>query len=840
MTTQSNEAETRLWLIDPVLRSKGYDERWKMRLETPAPVEPTTDDLKGRRRSGKGRTDYLLCIHPPGLPEPLPVGVIEAKDEHADPLKGMQQAKGYYAGALQRHAVRYLFSTNGHRYAEFDRVTQQPGDAVRPLSEFPTHAELTARYLRDSGVDLSRPAAAMLFQADSRAYDRPRYYQSAAIRAVFEKVLRCQQDGQPPRALLSLATGAGKTVIAANLLWRLHEAGLLGKPALFLCDRDELREQALDKIGRAFPGGSVRAVRPEAGGLNAARNARVHIATYQTLGIDGEPGEDGAPGADSFLSRHYGENAFSVIVIDECHRSAWGRWSEVLRRNPQAIQIGLTATPRRLRAPRRHGPQAPDIEAAAAEDERINANNIAYFGEPVYAYTLIQAQEDGYLAACEIVRLKPSIDGRTFTREDIETLGAIDARTGAAIPAGELKPAYGARQFDDDLILPERIEAMCADLFARLCASGGPEQKAIIFCTRDLHADRVALQMQRLYVDWCAQQGRRPKDSYAFKCTASGGAELLGPMRGSGERCFIACTVDLLATGVDIERLNAVVFFRSLASGILFYQMVGRGTRLDEPTRKFKFWLYDYTGVTDLFGTEFLTVDRNGRKTLGGEGGGEGGGGPAGDGAGDAGTGDGERRPPPVVPELVTGEAVRVELVGRFILQSREVDGVRRDVAVPLEEYRRGMVERVLAEAATLADFRGLWVEAKRRRALVEHLLGAHYSPEAVRELVQMDDFDTFDLFARYGYEAPALRRRERADAFLAQQSPWLAAQPDKTAIVLRGFAHQFAAGGTEALESPEFWRVPEIARAGGLKALAGLGKAPEVVKDVKMRLFGA
>ena len=233
-------------------------------------------------------------------------------------------------------------------------------------------------------------------------------------------------------------------------------------------------------------------------------------------------------------------------------------------------------------------------------------------------------------------------------------------------------------------------------------------------------------------------------------------------------------------------------------------------------------------------------MDRNGRKTLGGEGGGEGGGGPAGDGAGDAGTGDGERRPPPVVPELVTGEAVRVELVGRFILQPREVDGVVRDVRVPLDEYRRGMVARVLAEAATLADFRGLWVEAKRRRALVEHLLGAHYSPEAVRELVQMDDFDTFDLFARYGYEAPALRRRERADAFLAQQSPWLAAQPDKTAIVLRGFAHQFAAGGTEALESPEFWRVPEIARAGGLKALAGLGKGVEVVKDVKMRLFGA
>jgi type I restriction enzyme R subunit len=105
---------------------------------------------------------------------------------------------------------------------------------------------------------------------------------------------------------------------------------------LFLCDRDELRAQALDKIGRAFPAGSVRAVQTE-DGHNAARNAKVHIATYQTLGLD----ED--TGAPSFLSRHYADDAFSVIVIDECHRSAWGRWSEVLRRNPGAIHIGQSS-----------------------------------------------------------------------------------------------------------------------------------------------------------------------------------------------------------------------------------------------------------------------------------------------------------------------------------------------------------------------------------------------------------------------------------------------------------------------------------------------------------------
>jgi type I restriction enzyme R subunit len=131
----------------------------------------------------------------------------------------------------------------------------------------------------------------------------------------------------------------------------------------------------------------------------------------------------------------------------------------------------------------------------------------------------------------------------------------------------------------------------------------------IIFCAREIHADRVAM-MNNLYSDWCKQQGQVTKEHYAFKCmgTPNGGREMIEPMRGSGERAFIACTVDLLATGVDIERLNAVVFFRYLESSILFYQMLGRGTRIDEITQKYKFWLYDYTGVTDLFSTDFITA----------------------------------------------------------------------------------------------------------------------------------------------------------------------------------------------------------------------------------------
>lgn len=800
-----NEAETRFHLIDPVLREKGYDDPLRIKLETPAPVEPT--GFKGRRRPGAGRTDYLLCVQVGQMPKPLPVAVIEAKAEAEDPLRGMQQAKGY--ADCKRFSVQYVFATNGHRYGEFDVVTQLPSGPHDLKLDFPTHADLTVRYAKDTGVDVTQSASEVLFMADAAGYSKPRYYQDAAIRAALEKMLVCEQTNTPGRVLLSLATGSGKTVLAANLLWRLHEAGRLAKPALFLCDRDELRTQALEKISKAFPKGAVRVVETVRG-KNAAANAKVHIATYQTLGLD-DHGQDYA----SFLTEHYPPDSFSVIIIDECHRSAWGHWSVVLQRNPKAIQIGLTATPRSLHESKHQTP----------EDIDITANNLRYFGAPVYEYTLIQAQEDGYLSACEIVRLKPSIDWKTFTRQQVIAAGAIDARTGRPISPADLKGEYVAENFDADIVLPERIAAMCQDLFQRLCANGGPEQKAIIFCTRDLHADRVALQMQRLYAIWCKEHGRVPKEHYAFKCTYGGGDELIGQMRESAERCFIACTVDLLATGVDIERLNAVVFFRYLKSSIQFYQMVGRGTRIHEETQKYKFWLYDYTGVTDLFGVDFITATSKPRTKSD----------PTDDGGGGGG---GEDEEPLPLPEMTTGYDGTIIVRGRDILQRRSVDGVMRDVLVPVDEYRAEMIERVLREAATIHDFRSLWVETRKRRALINHLLSEQYSPDTVRDLMHMVDCDHFDLFAHLGYRQKAFKRQQRRDAYLTAQAPWFASVDEDAAIVLKGIGQQFAAGGTDALESPLLWDVPQIKQAGGVSALRKVGHPADVMHDAKVRLF--
>ena len=793
-------------MIDPILRDKGYNDRRWLKCETPAPVEPT--GFKGRRKAGSGRTDYLFCVQTPNMVKPLPVAVFEAKKEDEDPLKGMQQAKKY--SECERFEVKYCFASNGHLYGEYDHFTSIQAGTF-PLADFLTHDELTARYAKDSGIDLSAPEAQILSMPDSPPWNKYRYYQDAAIRATFKKILLDRKEGRTPRALLSLATGAGKTIIATNLLWRLAEAGQLAKPALFLCDRDELRQQAYEKLSAAFKD-NVRIVKTERG-ENAAKNARIHIATYQTLGLDEEVNEQKFA---SFLTDHYSDDAFSIIIIDECHRSAWGKWSEILKRNPNAIHLGLTATPRKLKT----------NKELPAEEMEITANNFNYFGEPVYEYTLVEAQEDGYLAACEIVKRKPDIDKRVFTKQEILDAKATDIKTGKLLTEADLtKDQYTGKDFDDELFIDMRTPAMCIDLFQQLIENGGPEQKVIIFCNREIHADRVVMYMNNLYSQWCKENNQPIKADYAFKCMggANNGSEKIEPMRGSSERAFIACTVDLLEAGVDIERLNAVVFFRYLKSAIKFYQMVGRGTRIHEETQKYKFWLYDYTGVTDLFGTEFISKPLR-------PGGGKGSGSSGGDDSGTGGSKGGDAS----AIGVVKGHAVQITPQGRFILGSRN----GKEEPIPVDVYRNEIIKRVISEAHNLDDFRQLWIETQKRQLLIKHILDANYSPAVILDMDNMNEYDLFDFFGYVGYKAKALTREKRGGLYIEENKRWFDGLDKNAATVLKALGYQFALDGTDALETPVFWQVKEIKEAGGINALKILGAPLDVMKDAKGRLF--
>ena len=783
-------------MIDPILREKGWVHPYVKREESGRAVEIVQG--QPRQRSSV-YVDYLLRVEANTQTQPVAVALIEAKAENLPPGHGLEQAKAY--SRCRRFNVPFIFSSNGHLFVEYDRytgLTSRP----RPMAEFPGRDELRLRYEQKMGFSLEDPAARPLITPYTGGEAARRYYQDAAIRAVLEKIALCEKNGEPKRVLLSLATGTGKTFIAVNLLKRIADAGQLRR-ALFVCDRDELRGQAATALQNTF-GADAAEVYRKADGSNQAQNARIHAATYQTLDIATEEG------TTTFLTTFYPSDYFSHIVIDECHRSAWGKWSQVLTRNPNAVQVGLTATPRQLQIKA----STPEAEA----DALITADNVKYFGEPVYEYDLAQGIEDGFLAACEIIQSKVDLDDTGLTIEDVLAHHPVNAHTGQPVTREQLEELYRKTDFEDRIQLPDRVQTMCADLFQSLLETGGPEQKTVIFCVRDSHADAVAREMNNLYAAWC-QQNNRPRctEPYAFKCTAaSSGNDYLPDLCGSSRTHFIATTVELLTTGVDVPNLCNVAFFRYLKSPIAFYQMVGRGTRLDLSSGKLMFRVYDYTEVTRLFGKEFIAKPTWPK--------------------------------PPITPGavadqegkegalVISADGFDAHILGREKFVVVMLDGKAQPI--PYAIYCQRLAQRLRELSPTLDDFRTRWIEPRRRKVLLHNMVESGFSPALVRSVDGMSDYDLYDVLGKLAYQVQPRTRRQRVEAFNARNAGWLGYLPQKTAQTLIAVAQQFVKAGTEGLESPQLFQVPAVQRPGGLSALRESGNPADLVSETKARLF--
>ena len=246
------------------------------------------------------------------------------------------------------------------------------------------------------------------------------------------------------------------------------------------------------------------------------------IASYQTLNIANEDDEA------QFWHDNYPPGHFSHIIIDEAHRSAWRKWSVILSDNPNAVHIGLTATPRTRRARR---------TTVAAQDEAITAHNLEYFGDPVYEYTLGRVRKT---ATWRHARWSGAASTSTTTasRSDIEAKSATDPYTGRTIAPDEIASEYSAKKYETKLMLPDRVAAMAEDLFALLLSTGGPHQKTIVFCARDSHATQVQIALNNIYEDWCKREMTAPKEWFAFQCTGNPdlrppAPELIAEMKGS-------------------------------------------------------------------------------------------------------------------------------------------------------------------------------------------------------------------------------------------------------------------------------------------------------------------
>jgi len=804
-----NEAQTRYELIDPALDDRGWL-RSDIRIEVTAGQIDIIDGKPHRRTTG--RTDYIMRRPLVEGGESIALAILEAKRERRPPEHGLQQGKDYRVGELNH--VPFVFSSNGHQFVEYDEESGQTSEA-KPMSEFPRPEELVARYLAQRQLPTAAPALQMLTTGYAQGREHLRYYQDAAIRAALEKIIREKMVNKAPRILLSLATGSGKTRIAAALLRRMLDAGAFGK-ALFVCDRTELRDNGLGDFQAAFGTNAA-----EVDTRHPQKNARVLIATYQTLDHKTQKRTSPKHPVVNFFTRNYPPGFFDVIVIDECHRSAWGDWFEFLNANKDGVHIGLTATPRQIKLPETDDTQT---KAEIENDRRRLADNLEYFGEPVYEYPYLQGVADGYLAPAQIEQWDVFHDDkaqpervRGVLRADLKGKKLSNALTGQPVTPDAVAERTEGAGLDMNLILVERTPEMCRHLFERLLklGDGDPHQKTIVYCASDHHADLVTNELNGLYATWCKANGQRRLPSYAFKCMASNdGQKLIADLRDSQKRNFIATTMDLLTTGVNVPCVRNIVFFRYIRSPILFHQIVGRGTRVDALTEKLMFRILDYTGATALFGADFITPPPSG------------------------GGGTDDPRPPGPPPVKVKGTKIELGHAGDFFVTNRNGQTVR----VTPQEYRQRLVEELLATVPTLAGFRERWLDSEQRRELLEQLRAQNLLPENLRAAAQMDAYDLFDVIAAVAYGIKPLTRAERA-AKLGSDShgpDWLIKLPQPSVKAIRAIARQFEKAGTEALETDQLWSAGEVKAAKGLSALKQGGDPAKLLRQTKETLFAA
>lgn len=443
----------------------------------------------------------------------------------------------------------YLIDADG-QIEEFDWSNTSTAQRQK-RANLPGRDELLNRWTGALGLGNPQENQTLLypFQGGGQSL---RYYQVAAINRSIIAVLQAREGRRAPRILLNLATGTGKTRISFQTVWKLKRAGTI-RNVLFLTDRDYLLGQAMDNEFAPF-GDARERIQGE------SRTARdVLFATYQALAdAEGRPG----------IYRDYPRNFFDLVIVDECHRGSAqdeSSWRHILEYFSSAVQIGLTATPRR----------------------RDNVQTYEYFGESLYTYSLRAGINDGFLAPYRVVRV---------------LMGAESETDGAADQLGQTESSDNLRSAADTLESSNALRAR-TDVIAKHLAAflhrTDPMAKTIVFCVDQAHAEQMKLALERA----CPEQVARYPD-YVERIVAEEGHEgrrALGRFSTPDERTPVLVTTSrLLSTGVDVPTCKNIVLARPINSIVEFKQIIGRGTRLYEPEKTW-FTILDYSGATRMF-----------------------------------------------------------------------------------------------------------------------------------------------------------------------------------------------------------------------------------------------
>jgi type I restriction enzyme R subunit len=511
------------------------------------------------------RADYILYFKPN-----IPLALIEAKDNSHSVGDGMQQGLDY-ATTLD---IPFVFSSNGDGFVFHDRTGAGVATETNvALDAFPSPIDLWARYR--AWKDLTDEAEQIVLQDyfDDGSGKAPRYYQMNAVNAAIEAIAKGRN-----RILLVMATGTGKTYTAFQIIWRLWKAGRK-KRILYLADRNVLIDQTMVNDFRPF-GPAMAKLSTGAHTIERADGT----ATELTTALDEHRRIDTSyeiylglyqaitgPEEQQKLFREFSPGFFDLIVIDECHRGSAAEdsaWREILEYFSAATQIGMTATP----------------------TETKYISNIAYFGDPVYSYSLKEGIRDGFLAPYKVVKVHIDRDVEGYRPEK----GQLD-REGEEVE----DRIYNAKDFDRALVLDDRTKLTAKKITDFLKESGDRYQKAIIFCVDQEHAGRMRQALINENPDLVAESHR-----YVMRITGNDkeGQDQLGNFIDPESKWPVLVTTSrLLSTGIDAQTCRLIVLDREVGSMTEFKQIVGRGTRVHEDTKKFYFTLIDFRGATSHF-----------------------------------------------------------------------------------------------------------------------------------------------------------------------------------------------------------------------------------------------
>jgi type I restriction enzyme R subunit len=505
----------------------------------------TLGRIEGHGRRGKALTaDYVLEYRNTKL------AVIEAKAWDEELTEGVGQAKDY-AGKM---AVRFAYASNGQGIYGIDMETGKEGE----LPRYPTPDELWNMTFAEANAWRDR-FAAVPFPDKSGSWTI-RFYQEISVNRVLEAIAAGRD-----RILLTLATGTGKTSIAFQVAWKLFQArwNLIewkggGKPSrrpriLFLTDRNTLATQAYNDFTSfaAFEDDAFVRIKPEdiRKKGKVPKNASLFFTIFQTF-MSGPP-KDGKP---SPYFGKYPPDFFDFIVIDECHRGGANdesTWRGIMDYFAPAVQMGMTATPKR----------------------KDNVDTYAYFGEPVYIYSLKEGINDGFLTPFKVRQISTTLDEYVYTPDDRVMEGKV-----------EYGKRYTETDFNKIIEIKER-EAHRVKVFMDMIDQ---REKALVFCASQDHA---------LAVRDLINQMKTSKDpNYCQRVTANDGA--LGDQHlrdfQDNEKTIptILTTSQKLSTGVDARNIRNIVLMRPINTMIEFKQIIGRGTRLYDG--KDYFTIYDF------------------------------------------------------------------------------------------------------------------------------------------------------------------------------------------------------------------------------------------------------